>query len=166
MSSKWASYFINYSTLNSKHNRVVLSQGINKICTFRYPQLNHGSRSDFHASATYHKFADATQISFCKSKPVEVGGGEKGTKQHSHSLLQPIPGQHVYDIKRSDQHVARTACYSLYSLCSCPVKDILTHQQEIGDGELHSPYLYLRILWWIVSNIIILECFEESTSDN
>jgi hypothetical protein len=131
ISSNEPNIFLNYSTLNSKHNRVT-TQSRNQQ-NMHLPISTTESRPEVQFSCFRNLSWNcwfSTSFILSKSKQVEVGGDEKKNQQHLHSLLQPIPGQHMYDIQRSDQHVARTACYSLYSLCSCPVEDIiLTHRR-------------------------------------
>ena len=46
-------------------------------------------------------------------------------------MLQLVKGQHVYDIGCNVDHIMRVAYYSLYQLCSCPIRTIYATKFEM-----------------------------------
>ena len=65
----------------------IFNQGINKHA---FPIVITKSWAIQFLLMLYHKFANATQVSFCRSNFVEVGECEKQTEQHPHSLTTLI----------------------------------------------------------------------------
>ena len=70
------------------------------------------------------------------------------------SMLQPVPGRHVYDMRCSIDHITRATCYSLYSPYSYRMRT--RHVNKIWDGRHYG--IIVGVIDYMFSYLFLCSC--------